>query len=168
MPRLRTAGGVLQSPLNLSDDHLDGDCVVSTARHYDVGVTLAGLDEFAMHRLNGGQVLLDDFIEGSPANVGVALDSSNQPDVRIGIDEYFDIAKIPHSFVDEQQNAIDDDYVRRLDACRARPAQMSDEIVLRFVDRFALAEGFKVRTEQVIVERVGMIPIELSALVQSE
>jgi hypothetical protein len=159
---------VLQSPLNLSDDHLDRDRVVSAARHYDIRVTLARLDEFAMHRLNGGQVLLDDFIECSPANVGIALDSSNEPDVRIRVDEYLDVAKIPHPLVDEQQNAVDDDYVGRLDAGRFRSTQVGDEIVHGLVDRIAFAEGFEVSAEQVIVERVGMVPIELPALVQGE
>jgi len=168
MPRLHTAGAVLQSPLNLSDDHLDSDRVVSTAWNDHVGVTLTGLDELTVHRLNGRQVLLDDFIEGSPANMGVALNSSNESDVRIRIDEYLDVAKIPHSCIDEQQNAVDDDYVGRLDARRFRPAQVADEIVLRLVDRLAPAESFEVRVEQVIVERVGMVPIELPPLLQSE
>src|ERR1700674_319266 len=144
MPHLHTAGAVLQSPLNLSDDHFDGDRVVSSARYNDIGVTLAGLDELAMHRLNSGQVLLDDFVERPPANVGVALDSSNEPDVRVRVDENLHVAELPHSFVDEQQDAIDDDYIRRLHARRLRPTQMSDEIVLRLVDWLALAEGFKV------------------------
>jgi len=93
---------VLKSPLNLSNDHLDGDRVVPTARHYDISVTLARLNELAMHRLNGRQVLLDDLIEWSAAIVGVALDSPYEPDVGVRIDEYLDVAKIPHSCVDEQ------------------------------------------------------------------
>jgi hypothetical protein len=93
---------VLKSPLNFSDDHLDGDRVVATARHYDVSVALARLYEFAMHRLHGGQVLLDNLIKWSSAIVRVALDPPNEPDVGVRIDEYFDVAKIPYSRVDEQ------------------------------------------------------------------
>jgi hypothetical protein len=77
-----------------------------------------------MHRLNGRQILLDDFVEGSTTNVGIALDSSNESDVRVGVDEYLDVAKIPRSLVDEQQNAIDDDYIGRLDARRFRTTEM--------------------------------------------
>ena len=102
MPRLRTAGAVLQSPLNLSDDHLDGDRIVSAARNYHISVTLARLYELKMHGLNRGQILFDDFVERPSANAGVALDPANEPDVRIGVDEYLDVAKIPHSFIHEQ------------------------------------------------------------------
>ena len=102
MPRLRTAGAVLQSPLNLSDDHLDGDRVVTATRYYDISVTLAGLHEFAVHWLNGGQILFDYLIERPPAIVCITLDSPNEPDVRIRVYEYLDVAKIPHPRVDEQ------------------------------------------------------------------
>jgi len=100
--------------------------------------------------------------------VGVALDSSNEPDIRIRVDEYLDVTEIPHSLVDEQQDPVDDDYVGRVDARRFRTTQVGDEVVLRLVDRLALAERFEVSAEQVIVERVGMVPIELPTLVQSE
>src|SRR2546423_7706811 len=168
MPRLRTAGAVLQSSLNLSDDHLDGDRVVSPARHYQVGVALARLDKLAMHRLNSGQVLFDDLVEGPPAIMCVALDASNKPDVRIRIDEHLDVAKVSHSLVHEQQNTVDDDYVCRLDTSRFFAAQVGYEIVLGLVDRLSLAERFEMSAEQVIVEGIGMIPIELAALVYSE
>jgi len=77
MPRLRTAGAVLQSPLNLSDYHLDGDRVVSPARNDHISVTLARLDELEMHGLNGRQILLDDFVERPSAKAGVALDPAD-------------------------------------------------------------------------------------------
>ena len=93
---------MLKSPLNFSDDHLDGDRVVATARHYHIGVAFAGLDELIVHRLNGGQILLDNLIKWSSAIVRVALDPPNEPDVGVRIDEYFDVAKIPYSRVDEQ------------------------------------------------------------------
>jgi hypothetical protein len=81
----------LQSPLDLSDDHLDRDRVVSAARDDHVRVALARLDEFAMHRLNGREVLLDDLVEWPAANVGIALDAANEPDVRICVHEHLDV-----------------------------------------------------------------------------
>ena len=52
------AGGVTrarpaQAALDLRDDHLDRDWVVSSARHDHVRITLARLDELQVHRLNG-------------------------------------------------------------------------------------------------------------------
>jgi hypothetical protein len=168
MPRPRTSGAVLQSSLNLSDDHLDSDRVVSPAGHYHVGVALARLDELEMHRLHGREVLFDDFVERPPAQVGVSLDAPDEPDVRIRVDEDFHIAEVAHSLVDEKQNAVDDDHVGGLDACRLRPAEVRHEIVFGFVDRLAPAQRIKVGAKQVVVERVGMIPIELAALIERE
>ena len=47
--------------------------------------------------------------------MGVALDSPDQPDIGVRIDENLDVAELAHPLVDEQQNAIDDDDVRWLD-----------------------------------------------------
>src|SRR6266542_114186 len=71
-----------QSPLDLSEDHLDGDRVVSAARDDHVGVALAGLDELKMHRLHCRQVLIEHLFERTPAASRVALDSPDEPDVR--------------------------------------------------------------------------------------
>jgi len=98
----------------------------------------------------------------------VALDPANQPDVRIRIDEHLHVAKLPHSVVDEQENAVDHDHIRRLDARRLLTPEMRHEVILRFVDRPSLAEGIEMSAEQIVIERVGMVPIELPALVQSQ
>jgi hypothetical protein len=82
----------LQSPLDLSDYHLGGDRVVSAARHDHVRVTLARLHELAVHRLNRREVLLDDLVERSPANASVPLDATDEPDVRIRVNEHFHVA----------------------------------------------------------------------------
>jgi len=141
---------------------------VSPARNDDVGVTLARLDELEMHRLDGGQILLDDLVERPAADVSVALDPANEPDVRVSVYEHLDVAKVAHAVVDEQQDPVDDDDVRRLYTYRLRASEMGDEIVLRLVDRLALAEGLEMSAKQVEVERIGVVPIELPALVQRQ
>jgi hypothetical protein len=159
---------VLQAALNLSHYHLDCDRIVAAPRHYHIGVTLARLDELAVHRLYGREVLVNDLIERPAAIAGVTFDSPNQSDVRIGVHEYLDVAKIPHSRIDEQENSVDDDYIRGLDPSRSLPAQVSEEVVLRLVDRLTPAQSFEVGAEQIIVERIRVIPVELPALVESE
>jgi len=81
----------LQSPLDLSDYHLDRDRIVATARNDDVRVAFTRLDEFVVHRLNGGEVLLDDLIERPAADMGVALDAANEPDVGVRVDEHLHV-----------------------------------------------------------------------------
>jgi len=118
--------------------------------------------------LHGGEILLDDLFERPAALARVPLDSPDQPDVRIRIHEYLDVAKVPHSRIDEQQDAVDDDYIRGLDPRRVRPAQVSEEIVLRLVDRPTTAKSSQMRAEQIIVERIRVIPIDLSAVVECQ
>src|SRR4051794_35380353 len=101
MQRPRTCGSVLQTPLNFSDDHLDGDRIVTAARNDHVGVALARLDELEMHWLNGRQILLDDFVERPAAHVGVALDATNKSYIRVRINENLDVTEVAHPFVDE-------------------------------------------------------------------
>src|ERR1700741_510376 len=96
----RIAGrSALQSALNLSDYHLDSDCIVSAPGHDDVSVPLARLDELEVHRLHSRQVLLDYFVERSSSIVGVALDSADEANVGIRVDEDFDIAQVTQAVV---------------------------------------------------------------------
>jgi hypothetical protein len=83
---------VLQPPLNFSDDHLDRDRVVSPPRHNYVRVALARLDKLEMHRLHRRQVLLDDFVDWSSPNMRVALDSTDDPNIRVRVDEHLHVA----------------------------------------------------------------------------
>ena len=60
---LRLVRAAVSAALDLGDDHFDGDGVVAAARDDHVGVALGWLDELQMHRLNGREVLVEDFIE---------------------------------------------------------------------------------------------------------
>src|SRR5690242_14319588 len=131
MQRLDTGRSTRQSSLNFSDDHLDCDRVVAAARHDHVRVTLARLDELQMHRLHGREVLVDDLVERPAAIARVTLQTANQANVRICVDEYFDIAKLPYAIVDEKQDSIDDNHIRGLDADRLRPTKMAHEVIFR-------------------------------------
>jgi len=130
----------LQSSLNLSDDHLDGDRVVSTARHDYIRIPFARLDKLAMHRLNCRQILLDDFIERPAAHVNVALDPADQSDVGIGIHEHFHVAQIADPLVNEEKNSVDDHNVSGLDSGALGPPKVGDEIVFRLLDRIPVAQ----------------------------
>jgi hypothetical protein len=101
MAGLTTARCALQSPLDLSDDHLDGDRIVSAPRHDDVGVAFAGLDELEVHRLHCRQVLFDNLIERAPAVPGVTLDPANETNVGVGIHKNLYVAQVANPVVDE-------------------------------------------------------------------
>ena len=60
-----------------------------------------------MHRLNGREVLFEDFVERSAAFGHVAPNAANESDVGVGIDEHFDVAEVANARVAEQQDAVD-------------------------------------------------------------
>ena len=154
--------------LDLGDDHLDGDGVLSAARHDDVGVALAGLHELQVHRLHRRQVLVEDLLQRPAAFGHVAPDPPHQPDVRVGIDKHLHVAQRPNALVDEQQDPVDHDHVRRRDALGARTPRVRHEVVHRLLDRLAARQVLEVRDEQVEIERVRMVPVDLPPLVHRE
>jgi len=129
-------------------------------------VTLARLDELAVHRLNGREVLFDNLVERPAANPGVPLDATDEPDVRIRVHEHLNVTELTHSGVDEEENAVDDDYIRWFHPRAIGAAKMGDEIVLGLLDRLSFAQRFEVRAQQVVVESVRMVPVEFLPLVE--
>jgi len=93
--------------------------------------------------------------------VSVPLDAANQTDVGVGINENFHVAQIASALVHEQKDSIDDHNVGRLDAGRPIATEMSDEIVFGLVDRLPPAEILEMAAEQIVVECVGVIPVDL-------
>jgi hypothetical protein len=139
---------------------------VAAARYDHVRVAFTRLDELEMHRLHGRQVLVDDLVERPSAITRIALQTPDQSNVRICVDEYFHVAKFADAIVDEEQDAVDDNHVSRLDADGLRLPQVSHEIVLRFIDCSPVAERLEMIAEQIVVKSIGMIPIELASLVE--
>jgi len=135
MPRLAPGScNPLQAALDLSDDHFDRDRVVTSPRHDHVGVPLARLDELQMHRLHGREVLLYHVVERASAYMRVALDAPDEPHIGLSIDEHLHIAQLAQPLINEQQNSVDNDHIRRLDARVLARAEVRHEIVFRLVD----------------------------------
>ena len=92
---------------DVGDDHVDGDRVVAAARHDHVGIALARLDELQVHRLDGSEVLVEDFVERAAALGHVAANAADEADVGVGVDEDLHVAEIAHTRVSEQEDAVD-------------------------------------------------------------
>ena len=141
---------------------------MATPRYDDIRVAFARLDELQMHWLYGREVLVDDFIQRPSAITRVSLDTTDESNVGVGVDEYFDVAELAHAFVDEEEDAIDHNDVGGLDAYSLPSTKVGDEVILRFIDRSTITQRFKVVTQQLVVECVGVIPIELAPFVEGE
>lgn len=149
-------------------DHLDSDGVVAAARHNDVGVALAGLDEFQVHRLHGRQVLLDDLRERPLPLHQVALKAANQANVGIRVDKHLHVEQRANPRVRQNQNAIHHDDIRASDVCCSRTASVRGEIVLGFLDRSSVRQGAHVLPQELPVDRVRVVEVDLAALVHRE
>jgi len=100
--------------------------------------------------------------------VNVALDTTDQPDVGIGIHEHLHVTQISDPLVDEEKDPVDDNDVRRLDSCVLDPSQVGNEIVLRLLDRIPFAQRVEMLAQEVVVEGVRMIPVEFASLVERQ
>jgi hypothetical protein len=115
----------------------------------------------------GGQILVDDLIE-RPAASTCPPNAPNEPDVRIGIDEHFDVAKVADAGLAEEQDSVDhDDLGRRNDHAAVAP-DVAHEVVDWLLDRFARREMRELADEQLPVEGVGVIPVDLPAFGERE
>jgi len=100
--------------------------------------------------------------------VRVALDPADESNVGITIDEYLYVAQLSNPVVDEEQNAVDHDNIGWLNASVLSTPQVRDEIVLRLVDRLPPAQCLEVPVQQIVIKRVGVIPVQPATLVERE
>ena len=126
--------------------------VVEAAVDDDVGEGLRRLDVEVVHRLDRRQVLIDDVLEVAAALVHVAQHAAQDALVGVGLDENLDVKEVAQALVLEDQDALDDDDLARLDDLRPVGARVAREVVDRALDAPALAQCLEVRDEQVRLE----------------
>src|SRR5574340_1730333 len=103
--------------------HVERRGIETTFRDDHIRVALGRLDKFQVHR-SYGQLVLPDHGFGSAAPFGdIALQPTDETDVRIGIDEDLYIKKVTQCGIHEDQDTFDQDYPAwRHDKGRGRAA----------------------------------------------
>lgn len=66
--------------------HLDGLRVLAAVGNDDIGVPLARLDKSLVHRLDGGEVLVDDTVQRASTLLDIPEDAAEDALVGIGVD----------------------------------------------------------------------------------
>ena len=89
--------------------------VVPAAGEDDVGVALGGLHELVVHRAHRGEVLLDHRVDGAAAQLQVALEAADEAHVGLGVDEDLQVEEVAELRLDEEEDALDEHHVARLD-----------------------------------------------------
>src|SRR5262249_40708406 len=122
-------------------DHINGDRVKATFRDNHVGVTLAWLDKFHMHRTNRRQILLNHRISGAATLGNVAVEAADQTNISIGINEDFHVEQLTERMFRKDEDALDQNDRLRLDVLYLALAPMDGEIVNGNIDRLPLLQG---------------------------
>ena len=130
----------------------------------DVGPALAGLDKLLVHGLDRAQILVDDALEAAAAVAHVAHDAAQDAHIRVGVDVELDVHLVAELAVFVDQDALDHDDPRRPDGDGLVRAVVDRVVIDRAGDGLALLEVLERLHQQVGVEGVGMVVVELGAL----
>lgn len=102
----------LELCVDMLDDELDGDFVLSASRDDDVRVGHQGGDVVVEGGLHHLRVLLDDALQFAAPLRDVALEAPRQPHVGVGVHEDLHVQHIQHLRVVEREDALEDYHVR--------------------------------------------------------
>ncbi len=152
--------------LDFLDDEVNADFVVGAFGEDDVGEAFGRLDELEVHGADGGHVLLDHLLHGAAALFDVALQAADEPQIGVGVHEDLDVHQFAQRGIFENQNAVNDDGRARLDAHHFRQAAVRGEVVRGAVNGFPGAQLADVLDQQRRINGIGMVVIELGALVE--
>lgn len=131
---MRVSGIVSQEPLDASDNHIQGDCVVPTFGDDHICIALGRLYKFEMHRANRVHVLLDHGLGRAAALRDVPIQAADKSQVRIGVDENFYIEEFSQVGFREDKDALHDDDIVGFYWDKLVGAGVSFEIVDRQFD----------------------------------
>src|SRR5450830_1083573 len=147
--------------------HLGGNHIdrrpIGAMRQDDVGVALGWFDELFVHRAYGFQVLLDDAFYRAAAFGDIPLHAADETHVGGGVDKDLQRHHVAQVFVIQGKQAFDHDYRCWFDGNRPAGAIVEGEVVLRHLDRYAIAQGLDVLYQQWPLESLRMVVILLAA-----
>ena len=114
--------------------HLDGGGVLAAVGDDDVSVALAGLNESLMHGLDGGEVLVDDAVEGAAALLDVPHQTAQDALVGVGVHEDLIVEHGAQLRLHEGEDAFHDEDGGRFDVLDLVAAVVVGVVVHRAVD----------------------------------
>ena len=114
--------------------HLDGGGVLAAVGDDDVRVPLAGLNESLVHGLDGGEVLVDDAVEGAAALLDVPHQTAQDALIGISVHENFVVEHGAQLRLHEGEDAFHDEDGGRFDVLDLVAAVVVGVVVHRAVD----------------------------------
>lgn len=117
-----------------------------------------------MHGADGGEVLLDDRFGGAAAFGDVTVQTADETEVGVGVDEDFYVKQFAETHFAKDEDAFDDDDPVGLNGDGAGGAGVGGEVVNGKFDGVPFAKLLNVINEQVRVEGIGMVEVNFRPL----
>ena len=149
--------------LDAADQHAYGNGIETSLLDDYVGVFLRWLDELLVHGLDCVVYCEMTDCMVRPARIRRA-GCGGRGGCRVRIDIYLDVHQVPEFLVLEDQNTIDDDYLRRFDQHGFGRSVVIDERIDRMFDRNVVFQRADVFDEHICIERLRVVVIEFRAL----
>jgi VWFA-related protein len=145
---------------------INAGCIEASLGKDNVRVAHCRFYELQVHGADRIEVLFDDGFDAPAPRANVALESADEPEVRVAIHENFEIHQAPHTRVVEHKNAFHDYHGQRTDPDGLPFAGMRDEIVNRAVNAQALAQRFHLEKHEIKVKSVRVVKVDLLPLIE--
>ncbi|RNA12945.1 hypothetical protein BpHYR1_041052 [Brachionus plicatilis] len=140
--------------------------VVTTPGHNDIRIGHRRSNVVLERWLDVLVVLSDNRVE-APAALGyVSLESSGQPDVRIGVNKYFNVHQIYELLAGKGHDSLKNDHIGTIHCFGSRFPRVSGEVVHWYVDLFASFQLVQGLDDEVKVEGVRVVEIVLVSICQ--
>ena len=121
-----------------------------------------------MHRLDGGQILVDHAVQRAAALLDVADDAAQNAHIGVGVHEYLHIHQVAQLGGVEDQNTFDNDDRRGLHENDLVAAVVDGVVIHRHLHRVAGAQLPQVGDHQRRVKAVRVVVVQLAALLVGE
>jgi len=109
--------GRVDDVLDVEDDEIDGDEVLSTARDDDIRKLLGGDAELFKSWLHQGGVLVKDIVQVSPSLLDISEHPPRQASVRISVHEELHVEEVSDLGIVEGEDPFEQNDIRSVD-CR--------------------------------------------------
>jgi len=121
-----------------------------------------------MHGLDRGQILFDDVVELAASFVHVTQHAAQDAFIRIGFDEDLDVEDVAQLLRLEDQDALDDDDMARLDNDGFLRAVVLREIIDGAFDTVSFTQFLEVLDEQIRLKGVGVVVVDRLTLLEGQ
>ncbi len=154
--------------VDIQAEHVQKQRIFAAPRENDVRMLGVGPDVLVQHGLDRGQILGGDGGHVPTPVADVPLDAPEQAHVRIHLNVHLHVHHLPQAGIEKGVNAFHDHHVGGLDFFAGVRPPVFRVIIALGGNASALLQGRYVRQQRVVFENVGIVVIDLAALLKGQ